>query len=89
MIPMPILGKDNLCLSIVRLPDGNFSVMAAELTNGFGDPVPAEYCLYPINDTEDGDGIFSNLLPEYGSWQGPDLEEVIRRTCVELKKHNK
>lgn len=79
IIPIPIYGKDNLCISITK-NNGIYSVMFTELTDNFGYPVSAENCLYHNEET------IPNLLPEYGSWKGENLEELIQKACKELSK---
>lgn len=75
---MPICGKDNLCLSIVKRENGEFHVMATELTDTSGYPISSENCLFHSEE------VISNLISECGEWTGTDLEEVIRRACKDI-----
>lgn len=79
---MPICGRQSLCLSIVDYGNGTFSVMATELSDESGNPIPAEACL----DSNNSAKVVSNLLPEYGNWIGNNLEELIRKAAKELYK---
>lgn len=41
-IPLNIKGREDLCLSFIRMADGSYSVAVNEVVNGFGmDPIPS------------------------------------------------
>ena len=54
-IPLNIAGREDLCLSVIRLTDGRYSVAVNELVNGFG--------LYPIPSYQVLEGDSEEVSP--------------------------
>lgn len=75
LIPINLRDRQDLCLSIIRLSSGNYSVAVNEMVNGFGlNPIPSYQVLEGRGEGFDPIPMF---MHEFGTVESDDLEVAI------------
>lgn len=82
-IPLNIKGREDLCLSVIRMADGSYSVAVNELVNGYGmDPIPSYLVLE--GDSDEVSPV-PMIIHDLGTTTSSDPLEAIQEMLERLR----